>query len=117
METKYKLFLIGILLFAVVGVIQYVYEDNVCDPEWKDAFGIQLSELQFLVHFGQNRPDYEVLEEIRISDPADITVTRTTHTWTLNQNGERIKGSIKITTSVDKYEITDSGKIEKIDSE
>ncbi len=76
--------------------------------------GVYVSELQFLVNFGENRPDYEVFEEVRITDPTDITVTTTTQTWTLDQNGERIKDSNKITTTVDNYQITDNGQIEKI---
>ena len=79
--------------------------------------GTQLSELQLLEYFGRNQQGTEVLEVVRIADPTEITITRKIQTWTLNQKGERIDDTKKISITVDKYEITDDGQIKKIDTE
>ena len=36
MEWRNKLLIIGALLFIVINIVLYVYEDNVCDPEWEN---------------------------------------------------------------------------------
>lgn len=36
MKTNDKLLIVGVLLFIVVGVAAYIYDDNVCNPEWEN---------------------------------------------------------------------------------
>jgi hypothetical protein len=36
MKSKDKLIIFAVLIFVVVGLIAYVYDDNVCDPEWEN---------------------------------------------------------------------------------
>jgi hypothetical protein len=78
-----------------------------------DHNDIQISELLLISHFGVIDPTSDVTEEVRIASPTDITLITISHIWILNEKGERIKNSKKITKTVDKYIITENGTIEK----
>lgn len=81
-----------------------------------DKDSTQLDELQLIGNAGDSKKDYEIVEEARIVSPSDISLTSSVYTWTLDKKGKRIKNSRKVSTTVNRYRITEKGTIEKVAS-
>ena len=74
----------------------------------------QIDKLQLLGNYGQSRPDFEVIEEVKIVSDKQILLSVKLTTWTLKSNGQRIESSKKVELKSDKYKITENGKFQKI---
>jgi len=94
-----------------VGLSDDPFKPNLVTTDKKQ---IQIDKIQLLGNHGQSRPGYEPVEEVKIANDKEIILTAKLYTWTLDSNGQKLKDSEKIETKIEKYRITDNGKIEKV---
>ena len=96
---------------AFIVVSDHPFEPNLVTTNKEQ---IQIDKIRLLGNYGKNRPDFEAIEEVKISSDQDIVLTAKLHTWKLDKKGVRIKRSEKIDIKVDKYRIDDGGQLRKM---
>jgi hypothetical protein len=74
----------------------------------------EIDQIQLLGNYGENRDNYSIKEEAKILSDKEIILTATITRWTLDDQGEKLKGSEKIELKTTKYKINDKGKFEKL---
>jgi ribosomal protein L21E len=78
---------------------------------YKNGDSIQIDELKLLGNFRIRENNEEVIEEAKIGSETDIVLKTTTHRWILMDDVKRDKKSMRTSATVNKYKITDEGKI------